>query len=306
MSENHTRKPGRAPGRFVSTRAVLESTKPAKPVRATPIKRFDRKDVMERDLERYRAEARARLLQNGFDIPPFLMPKPKPSEDDLDGDDVPVMDPDAQREIRSAVMMGPKPAPLARSGSASSGGSLASDGAGSAKPSRHVHVQAKPQGFGGAPTAPVATGAQAGSAAQAAAVAREKSAYDEYIESLNGAPRLLDSVREDGDSSGKSETGDIKGRVDDLKEKEVRQSRIDLPENTSNWAARDAADALDQKRSAMLAKQEKARAKASRGNSAPLNWNKIIARFAAYMIAAVAVGYVLVLTVNEFSSILGN
>ncbi|WP_430475118.1 hypothetical protein ACQ0MK_05215 [Thalassospira lucentensis] len=291
MSENHTRKPGRAPGRFVSTRAVLESTKPVKPVRATPIKRFDRKDVMERDLERYRAEARARLLQNGFDIPPFLMPKPKPSEDELEGDEDPVMDPDAQREIRSAVMAGPKPAPLARSGSASSGGFSGSNGEG-AKPSRHVHVQAKSQGGGTAPTA------------QSAAVAREKTAYEEYVESLNGAPRLLDSVGDDRDSSGKSETGDIKGRVDDFKEKEARQSRIDLPENTSNWAAR---DALDEKRSAMLAKQEKARAKTTtRNNSAPLNWNKIIARFAAYMIAAVAVGYVLVLTVNEFSSILGN
>lgn len=297
MSDNHTRKPRRAPGRFVSTRKVLESVKLVKPVRATPIKRFDRKDVMERDLERYRAEARARLLRNGFDIPPFLMPKPKPVEDDDNGDDgdyVPVVDPDAQRDIRSPVMAGPKPAPLARSGNASSGNLTGGGVADASKPRQHVHVQGSAQGLG------TSSDMQA---AQAAAVAREKSAYQEYIESLNGAPTLLDSARDQSDSQGSSAAGDIKGRVDDFKEKEVRQSRIDLPENTSSWAAR---DAVDQKRGATQTKQAKSKAKATRGKSSPVNWNKVLSRFAAYMIAAVAVGYVLVLTINEFSAILNN
>ncbi|MBX2830491.1 MAG: hypothetical protein KTR23_04830 [Rhodospirillales bacterium] len=293
----------------MTTRKVLETVKLVKPVRATPIKRFDRKDIMERDLERYRAEARARLLRNGFDIPPFLMPKRKPTEDDEDEDEVPLIDPDAQRDIRSPVMTGPKPAPPARSGAAASGDPLAG-GVGKAKPkpSRHVHVQNKGAAIAGAATGQGAAGAapqMTRSAAQAAAVAREKSAYEEYLESLNGAPTLLDSAREQNGAQNVSATEDVKGRVDDFKEKEVRQSRIDLPDNTSNWAGR---DALDQKRSAKLEKQAKSKTK-SAGSSeprAPVNWNKALSRFAAYMIAAVAVGYILVLTVNEFALILMN
>jgi len=277
----------------MTTRKVLETVKLVKPVRATPIKRFDRKDIMERDLERYRAEARARLLRNGFDIPPFLMPKPKPIEDD--DDEVPLIDPDAQRDIRSPVMTGPKPAPIARSRAASSGDPSADRvGTSKVKPSRHIHVQ---NGGGGSTGAVQMTR----SAAQAAAVAREKSAYEEYLESLNGAPTLLDSARDQNGRQNASATESVKGRVDDFKEKEVRQSRIDLPDNTSNWAGR---DALDQKRSAKLEKQ--AKSASSSGSRAPVNWNKVLSRFAAYMIAAVAVGYVLVLTVNEFALILMN
>lgn len=79
-----------------------------------------------------------------------------------------------------------------------------------------------------------------------------------------------------------------------------------MPENTSNWAAR---DDLEAKRKAMLRKQEEAQAKngrSSRSNREPLSWNKVLPKLAAYMIAAVGIGYVLVLTVNEFAVIINN
>ncbi|HCK18611.1 MAG TPA: hypothetical protein DHW36_08855, partial [Thalassospira sp.] len=107
MSEDLPRRRGRAPGRFVPTRKVREAVRVTRPVRETPIKRFDRKDMMERDLERYRAEARARLLQNGFDIPAFLMPKPKINPEDEDAGDAP--DPVIEEDLRPPAMIGPKP-----------------------------------------------------------------------------------------------------------------------------------------------------------------------------------------------------
>ena len=109
MSEDLPRRRGRAPGRFVPTRKVREAVRVTKPVRETPIKRFDRKDMMERDLEKYRAEARARLLRNGFDIPAFLMPKPKVEPDEEEGDDIP--DPVIEDDLNPPALSGPKPLP---------------------------------------------------------------------------------------------------------------------------------------------------------------------------------------------------
>lgn len=298
----------------MTTKQVLESATITKPVRQTPLKRFDSKEAMERDLERYRAEARARLLRNGFDIPPFLMPKPKISEDDEDEDRV--IDPDAGRDVRSPVMIGPKPTPLLSSSNLADAKKEREEGDAGGKPNRHVHVQNKASGFshmltgGQAPSAAAKAAENAGAAqysqvradAQAAAIAKEKTAYDEYVQSLNGGRTLLDGMRDNGDAP----ANDIKGRVDDLKEAEARQSRIDLPENTSNWAAR---DEIDAKRKAMLRKQEQAQAKkerSSRNSREKLSWNKILPKLAAYMIAAVAIGYVLVLTVNEFAVIINN
>lgn len=300
----------------MTTKQVLEAATKTKPVRQTPLKRFDSKEVMERDLERYRAEARARLLRNGFDIPPFLMPKPKISEDEEPEDRV--IDPDVGRDIRSPVMIGPKPAPLLSSSNLADAKKEREEVDATGKPNRHVHVQNKASGFshmltgGQAPSAGTAAKAaeNAGAAqysqvradAQAAAIAKEKTAYDEYVESLNGGRTLLEGMQNKGDSP----ANDIKGRVDDLKEAEARQSRIDLPENTSNWAAR---DDLEAKRKAMLRKQEEAQAKngrSSRSNREPLSWNKVLPKLAAYMIAAVGIGYVLVLTVNEFAVIINN
>lgn len=301
----------------MTTKQVLESATITKPVRQTPLKRFDSKEVMERDLERYRAEARARLLRNGFDIPQFLMPKPKISDDDDEEDRV--IDPDAGRDIRSPVMIGPKPAPLLSSSNLADAKKEREEGGTTGKPNRHVHVQNKASGFshmltggqGQAANAVKQGTANAGAAqypqvhaeAQAAAIAKERTAYEEYVESLNGGRTLLDGMRDNGDAA---PANDIKGRVDDLKETEARQSRIDLPENTANWAAR---DDLDAKRKAMLLKQEQAQAKSgrsSRQNREPLSWNKVLPKLAAYMIAAVAIGYVLVLTVNEFAVIINN
>ena len=302
MSDSQTRRPSRAPNRFVSARKWQETIKSQKPVRETPIKRFDRKDVMERDLERYRAEARARLLRNGFDIPPFLMPKPKIIDDDSETPDPETVE---VTETRPPAMLGPKPSPMVSDKQIAAASAASAERAQNAtrpKPSRHVHVQNAASGAAALHGNPAAQASH--EAAQAAAFAEEKTAYDEYVESLNGGATLLDRVRQsdDGDASSGN---DIQGRVDDFKEKEVRQSRIDLPDNTANWAAR---GEMDRKRLEILEKQEKAKAKAARSKRKardPITWDKFLPRAAAYMIAAVAIGYVLVLTVSEFSAILG-
>ncbi len=302
MSDSDTRRPSRAPSRFVSRQKRQEALRTQKPVRETPIKRFDRKDVMERDLERYRAEARARLLQKGFDIPAFLMPKPKALDED-EGETPQSSDTDFH-DYRPPVMMGPKPAPMVNDKKIAETRPEPVRNPVRPKPNRHVHVQNKFSGAAalhGGMNGPVANNA-AREAEQAAAIAQEKTAYDDYVESLNGGATLLDRVREKDNSGDLVGAEDIQGRVDDLKEKEVRQSRIDLPDNTASWAAR---DELDRKRMEILAKQEMARGKSRRSNRKPMTWDKFLPRVAAYMIAAVAVGYVLVLTVNEFSAIIG-
>lgn len=319
MSEDLPRRRGRAPGRFVPTRKVREAVRVTRPVRETPIKRFDRKDMMERDLEKYRAEARARLLRNGFDIPAFLMPKPKVEPDEEEGDDIP--DPVIEDDLNPPALSGPKPTLLVCSAALADAKTERVLEA-KTKPRRHVYVQNKTSGLvsmflphdarqtitSSNPSGIAQTTRQdpaAHAAAQQAAIAEERSAYDEYIESLNGGKTLLDRARERDDGAGSDGQDDITGRVDDLKEAEVRQSRINLPDSESNWAMQ---EDLDAKRRAILQKQEKSKGRASRGrkqSGEPLSWNKMIARLAAYMIAAVAVGYVLVLTVNEFSAIIG-
>lgn len=326
MSKDFPNRRGRAPGRFVPTRTVRESVRLTKPVRETPIKRFDSKDMMERDLERYRAEARARLLQNGFDIPAFLMPKPKINPEDEDAGDAP--DPVIEEDLRPPAMIGPKPTMPVKSEKLSDIKNPAAVAAAKVKPNRHVYVPDKASGLvsmflpddsqlkTGASDAAGAGGGQlvrpqdhaTHEAAQRDAIDKERSAYDDYVDSLNGGKTLLDRAREK-DNQGGEVGNDIAGRVDDLKEAEVRKSRINLPDSEDNWALH---EDLDAKRQAILQKQGKtagsAKGQSSKGRrqpGEPLSFNKMIARLAAYMIAAVAVGYVLVLTVNEFSAILG-
>ncbi|KJE35260.1 hypothetical protein UF64_11510 [Thalassospira sp. HJ] len=322
MSENLPRRRGQAPGRFVSTRKVREAAKLTRPVRETPIKRFDSKDMMERDLERYRADARARLLKNGFDIPAFLMPKLKKNPDDEDGDENP--DPVIEADLRPPAMTGPKPTMSLRNDKLAEAKQERAVAAAKANPRRYVYGQNAggglmsmflPEDGQAAGTSTAASNAlqtnraqdpAAHAAAQKAAIAEERSAYEEYVESLNGGKTLLDVAQgKEGAQDGHGGQNDISGRVDDLKEAEVRTSRINLPDSESDWAIR---EDLDAKRRAHLQKQGKSggkSAKARKEAGEPLSWNKMIARLAAYMIAAVAVGYVLVLTFNEFSAILG-
>jgi hypothetical protein len=295
-------------------------------VRETPIKRFDRKDMMERDLERYRAEARARLLKNGFDIPAFLMPRRRrnPDEEEV------AQNPDhmADAELQQPAMIGPKPTMPVRHEKLPDAKQERDGTVAKIKPRRHVYVQNKGVGLlsmflpddvkaGVAASAAGQVAAiqdpAAHAAAQKAAIAEERTAYEEYVESLNGGKTLLDRVRGDeGDtqsSTGNTGQNDIAGRVDDFKQAEMRTSRINLPDSDSNWAMQ---EDLDAKRMALLQKQGKSGArsakehnKARKQTRSPMNWNKMIARLAAYMIAAVAVGYVLVLTFNEFAAIIG-
>jgi hypothetical protein len=324
MSEDLPNRRGRAPGRFVPTRKVRESVRRTKPVRETPIKRFDRKDMMERDLEKYRAEARARLLKNGFDIPAFLMPKPKINPDDEEGaEDADTL---VAENLDPPMMAGPKPTPLVSNAqlAAAKNERPANRGQPNVKPSRFVYGQTNANGLvsmflpdekqqatgasdvvgagGGQMTRPQDRAAH--EAAQKAAIAEERSAYDDYVDSLNGGKTLLDRVQEKG-ASATEVASDIAGRVDELKETEVRKSRINLPDSDTNWALQ---DDLDAKRTALLQKQGKTSGRSSKGRKQPgqpISFNKMMARLAAYMIAAVAVGYVLVLTVNEFSAIIG-
>ncbi|RCK28727.1 hypothetical protein [Thalassospira lucentensis] len=293
MSKDQMRKPGRAPGRFVTTKTIIETRRPKTPVAATPIKRFDRKDAMERDLDRYRADARARLLRNGFDVPAYLMPKPPVSEDE-EGN-LPEIDPDEVRDVHSHVMTGPKPAPLAKVNNAplAPAKATAVSNASTAKPSRHVHVQ------GGVAQKLHRAAPVNGGAVGDAQTAGENTAYQDYIDSLDGGPTLLDHMR--GDDA------PIKGRVDDLKSAEETKSRIDLPDNSSSWVARDGAkNTPGMNRSGMAKPKSGARRpKRQSAGGAPLNWNKVLPKIAAYMVAAVGIGYVLVLTVNQFSVILG-
>jgi hypothetical protein len=296
-----------APTRFVSSRQRQEAVVKGKPVRQTPIKRFDRKDLMERDLERYRAEPPARLLRNGFDIPPFLMPKPKITEDEEETGKPQDIDYVDAVEFRTPALVGPKPTPMVSDKEIAEIAAKRAETAQRLKPKRHVHVQnrlsgaAALHGKGGAPAAPDANHARA----QAAAIAREKSAYEEYVESLNGGATLMDHARQDDGRMAAATANDIEGRVDDFKEAEARQSRIDLPDNTVNWAAQ---DELARKCKAALLKQESSKAQNGRARGKErraMSWNTFLPRAAAYMIAAVAIGYVLVLTFNEFSAIIG-
>lgn len=293
MSNDQMRKPGRAPGRFLATKTILETPKPVAPVANTPIKRFDRKDAMDRDLERYRAEARARLLRNGFDVPAYLMPKPPAAEDEDEDDETPALDPDELRDIKSKVMSGPKPSPLAK---VSNTPIAKSQTAPVAKPSRHVHVQAgvAQKLHQAAPAAPAQNGGQV---SPDEGDGDEHSAYQDYVDSLNGGPTLLDHMR--------SDEAPITGRVDALKTAKATKSRIDLPDNSANWVSRGGDNKPFAARSG--SSKSTSRAKRSKGKSVKgqeFNWNNILPKFAAYMIAAVCIGYVLVLTLNQFTAVL--
>lgn len=299
MNENSSRRRGQVPGRFVPSHVVRKAVKVTKSVRETPLRRFDRKDTMERDLEKYRAEARARLLKNGFDIPPFLMPKPdiEAGDQDQNPDQDVVAEP--TEDLRASGISGPKPAaPL--SGAQITDGTPANAPTGpKVKPRRYVQAQ---QSVGDPALSPQA--AEDRIAAQNAAIAQERSAYEEYLESLNGGKTLLDSISESDRDADRADNN-ISGRVDDLKEAEQRNARVNLPDNETNWAARDDAAA---KRKALLQKQDKTRRSSTKGRKKqqqPKSLNKMIASMAAYMVAAVAIGYVLVLTFNEFAAIIG-
>lgn len=298
MNENSSRRRGQVPGRFVPSHVVRNAVRVTKSVRETPLRRFDRKDTMERDLEKYRAEARARLLKNGFDIPPFLMPKPDVEAGDQDQNPDQDMVAEPTEDLRASGISGPKPAAPLSGAQITNGMSPDAPTGPKAKPRRYVQSQ---QTAGGQALSPQATEDHA--AAQNAAIAEERSAYEEYVASLNGGNTLLDSL-EGNDSHAERAENDISGRVDDLKETEKRNTRVNLPDNETNWAARDDAAA---QRKALLQKQEKARRGSSKGRKKqrPKSLNKMIASMAAYMIAAVAIGHILVLTLNEFSAIIG-
>ncbi len=289
MDNDKTRKPGRAPGRFVASKVIAETPRATVPVANTPIKRFDRTDTIERDLERYRADARARLLRNGFDIPPYLMPKPKPAEDE-DGNPVEFESEDV-RDIRSGVMAGPKPAPLANEKNASIANVRGAPHPGAAKPSRHVHVK-------GGQAQMLHHAAQQPHSAHAGSELRDdvvgQSAYQDYLDSLHGGPTLLDHMR--------SDEAPVRGRVDDLKTAATTTSRIDLPDNSANWVSRDGHSPHPLNRPRPPKRQPRSKRKSRKGSA--INWNKVLPKFAAYMIAAVCVGYVLVLTLNQFNAIL--
>ncbi|MCC9622536.1 hypothetical protein LPB41_12610 [Thalassospira sp. MA62] len=286
------RRPGRAPGRFVSSQTIKANRGSGSSVAATPITRFDRKDVMERDLERYRAEARERLLRNGFDIPDFLMPK-APEASDPDDED----DPDRAKRARlnEHVLPGPKPEMFDPNRPDRSDRLP-----GTAK--RHSSHQARPMsGFfamlrgidpGKAsknPTpSPNASYRRVDQAEQ-----ENHNAYQEYLDSLHGGHALMDTLRDDdGDD-------DISGRVDELKSARRGKGRIDLPDNTSNWVGRNGR-AVRSNMNSRAAESQPVR----RGQSSPISWNRVFARLLAYMVAAVAIGYILVLTVGEFTTIL--
>jgi hypothetical protein len=303
------------PTRFLSSRQWQEALITGRPVRETPIKRFDRKEDMERDLERYCAEARERLRRNGFDIPPFLMPKPKITDEDKEAgksqdiDDLSIDYIDAL-EFRMPAMIGPKPTPLVSDKEIAEAVAKQAENAQKLKEKQHVHGQ---DNVSGTDALPDMAGAVLGPAmdeagharAQAEAIAREKSAYEGYVKSLNGGAGLLDHAGQNTGGEPASRANEIEGRVDDFKQAETRKSRIDLPDNTANWAAQ---DEMARKRKAALAKQDRERAKSERARQKqrqPMSWNAFLARAAAYMIAAVAIGYVLVLTFNEFSAIVG-
>lgn len=299
MNENSSRRRGQVPGRFVPSHVVRNAVRVTKSVRETPLRRFDRKDTMERDLEKYRAEARARLLKNGFDIPPFLMPKPDVEAGDQDQNPDQDVVSEPTEDLRASGISGPKPAAPLSGAQITNGLSPDAPTGPKAKPRRYVQSQ---QTAGGQALSPQATEDHA--AAQNAAIAKERSAYEEYLESLNGGKTLLDSIGESG-SDADHVDNNISGRVDDLKEAEKRNARVNLPDNETNWAARDDAAA---KRKAHLQQQDNKRRSSTKGRkkqSQPKSLNKMIASMAAYMITAVAIGYILVLTLNEFSAIIG-
>ncbi|MFC4234532.1 hypothetical protein ACFOY8_04770 [Thalassospira xianhensis] len=295
MSNDEQRKPRRAPGRFVTTKEIVEKRKPVSPVAKTKMKRYDRKEVMDWDMERQRAEARARLLSRGFDVPEILQPR-RP-EADPDDPEVSTIDPDAGRDISGAAMAGPKPAAPKKSRPITAGDlhNAAKQGD-RPKPNRHflasnIALQARPN------AAQAETAQNDGQGRDDS----EGSAYREYLEGLG-----------EGAKTGLDIHNDITGRVDDLKSaSKTGSGNIDLPDNSSSWVSQEEARRRNVTRESQAhsvkrksARQAKAEKKArARGNALALD--KVLPKLGAYMVAAIAVGYVLVLVYTELGKLIG-
>ncbi len=250
---------------------------------------------MDWDMERQRAEARARLLSRGFDVPEILQPK-RP-EADPDDPETSTLEPDASRDISGAAMAGPKPTAPKKSRPVTAGNLRSSEKAGDRpRPNRHFlasnvalhQVQ---------PAAVVQTGSQDEDDT-------EGSAYRDYLESLgDGARTSLDTHN------------DIAGRVDDLKSASGNGSgNIDLPDNSSSWLSQEEARRRNMVKTSQAhsgdagkrksARQRRAEKKAmTRGNALALD--KILPKLGAYMVAAIAVGYILVLVYTELGKLIG-
>lgn len=301
MSNDEKRKPQRAPGRFVTSKQIVATQKPVSPVAKTKMKRYDRKEVIDWDMERQRAEARARLLSRGFDVPEILQPR-RPETGPDSPDTIP-LDPDMARDISGAAMAGPKPAAPKKTEplSANDLRSTAKPGDGP-KPNRHVlagNATARNQ------VQPDVVPANAGQNGMRAGGGAAQSAYDEYLESLG-----------DGAQTGLDMHNDITGRVDDLKSASRNGSgTIDLPDNSANWlsqeeARRHNAGAVSPMQTGRaggrksVTQQRRADKKATQRRSA-LALDKILPKLGAYMVAAIAVGYILVLVYTELGKLIG-
>ncbi|RCK33421.1 hypothetical protein TH9_11080 [Thalassospira xiamenensis] len=296
MSNDEQRKPRRAPGRFVTTKEIVEKRKPVSPVAKTKMKRYDRKEVMDWDMERQRAEARARLLSRGFDVPEILQPR-RP-EVDPDDPEASTIDPDAARDISGAAMAGPKPAAPKKSRPVTAGDlHKAAKQGDRPKPNRHFlasNVALHQAGPNVAQAEAPQNDGQDGDYS-------EGSAYREYLEGLG-----------DGAKTGLDIHNDITGRVDDLKSaSKTGSGNIDLPDNSSSWVSQEEARRRNVTRESQAhsakqksARQAKAEKKArARGNALALD--KVLPKLGAYMVAAIAVGYVLVLVYTELGKLIG-
>ena len=300
MSNDERRKPQRAPGRFVTSKQIVEKQKPVSPVAKTKMKRYDRKEVIDWDMERQRAEARARLLSRGFDVPEILQPK-RP-EADPDNPDAGNIDTDVMRDISGSAMAGPKPAAPKKARPVTQADIRSNDNPGDRpKPNRHFLVsnaalqQARP----------VVVGPNTAQTVSQEGHDTQGSPYREYLDSLgDGANTSLDAHN------------DITGRVDDLKSaSQTGSGNIDLPDNRSNWLSQEEARRRNsvhnspahaaRASSPKSAKQRRADKKvAERGNALVLD--KILPKLGAYMVAAIAVGYILVLVYTELGKLIGS
>ena len=298
MTDDEKRKPQRAPGRFVTTKEIVKKRQPVSPVAKTKMKRYDRKEAIDWDMERQRAEARARLLSRGFDVPEILQPR-RP-EKDPDNPDVSALDPDMARDISGTAMAGPKPAAPKKIKPVTANDLRSTGKPGDRpKPNRHVLAgnaalyQAQPNGAQTNAAQEDPRGGDDGTG----------SAYREYLESLG-----------DGAQTGLDMHNDIAGRVDDLKSTSRNGSgNIDLPDNSANWLSQEEARRLNAgivspAHSARVggrkaAKQRRANKKATERRNA-LALDKVLPKLGAYMVAAIAVGYVLVLVYTELGKLI--
>lgn len=294
MSNEDKRKPQRAPGRFMTGKQIVEKYKPGgTPVAETKMKRYDRKEVIDWDMERRRAEARARLLSRGFDVPEILQPK-RPALDEY-GDEIVNIDQDVARDISGPSMTGPKPAAPGEGQSHEASNSGPGSRSGSRpKPNRHV----------------VASHA---SLFQTKTSAGYRIGHDEY--DASDGDYQDDLTVEDVYGSTATHDDRIAGRVDELKATNQNSSgNIDLPDNKSNWLSqaegRRKSEAASLPQTALekrtkASKQRKA-AKQAKERSNALELDKLLPKLAAYMVVSIVVGYILVLTYIELAKLIGN